>query len=225
MISQEAILIRNKITGALLRNSRLRAKKSVQECSRALFCDPQLISRAEEGEEGLTLPQLEVLAHVLQVPLSYLLGEGELPADEEGSELPYDDIMTIRRKIIGVILRQARLEAGQTLGEVSSVLGYTPEQLAGVELGEIEVSLVELEELAKAVGIPFETFLSEEIMVLIPGEQEERDLQLPEYLPTDVREFILKPINMPYLQIAINLSQMPAETLRQIATGLLEITY
>jgi hypothetical protein len=30
---------------------------------------------------------------------------------------------------------------------------------------------------------------------------------------------------MPYLQVAMNLSHMPAEALRQIASGLLEITY
>jgi hypothetical protein len=40
-----------------------------------------------------------------------------------------------------------------------------------------------------------------------------------------VRDFVLQPINTPYLQVAMNLSRMPAETLRQIASGLLEITY
>jgi hypothetical protein len=50
-------------------------------------------------------------------------------------------------------------------------------------------------------------------------------LQHLDHLPQEVREFVLKPINMPYLQVAMNLSHMPAEALRQIASGLLEITY
>ena len=44
-------------------------------------------------------------------------------------------------------------------------------------------------------------------------------------LPTEVREFTLKPINLSYLELAIKLSQMPAGELRSIAEGLLEITY
>jgi transcriptional regulator with XRE-family HTH domain len=226
MVSQEEILTRNKITGVLLRDARLRAKKSVQECAQVLFCEPEFITRAEDGEEGLTLPQLEILAHVLQVPLSYLLGEGELPAAEDEPELPpYDDIMTVRRKIIGVMLRQARLEANQTLGEIAAILGYTPEHLASVELGEAQITLAELTEWTGALGIPLEDLISEEVAPLDSDGSDKRDLQLPDHLPPEVQEFISRPINVPYLQIAMNLSQMPAQTLRQVAAGLLDITY
>jgi hypothetical protein len=44
-------------------------------------------------------------------------------------------------------------------------------------------------------------------------------------LPTDVQEFVIKPVNIKYLEVAMKLSRMPASKLRSIAEALLEITY
>jgi hypothetical protein len=46
-----------------------------------------------------------------------------------------------------------------------------------------------------------------------------------EELPPDVRDFCLKPTNALYLRIAMQLSVMKADHLRQIAETLLDITY
>jgi hypothetical protein len=46
-----------------------------------------------------------------------------------------------------------------------------------------------------------------------------------DHLPVEIQEFVAKPINAPYLQMAMSLSQIPAEILRQFASGLFEITY
>jgi transcriptional regulator with XRE-family HTH domain len=97
--------------------------------------------------------------------------------------------------------------------------------LARVELGDEQIPLVRLQALADVLGIPFQEFIAEDVIPLTSEERSRRDLQQLGHLSQEVREFILKPINVPYLQVAMNLSQMPAETLRQIASGLLEITY
>jgi transcriptional regulator with XRE-family HTH domain len=226
MMSQEAILTRRRIMGVLLRDARLRAKKSVEEVAQALSCDPDLIAQAEEGQNGLTLPQVECLAHLYQVPLSHFLGEGELLEDKEDPDLlPYQDIILLRRKIIGVMLRQARLEAGRALEEAATVLDYGPEYLARIELGEEEIDLIELQVLAEALGIAFENLVSEDLVPSSADERGRHDLGSLAHLPAEVQEFVANSINLPYLQVAMNLSQMPVETLRQIATGLLEITY
>jgi transcriptional regulator with XRE-family HTH domain len=225
-VSQKAALIQNKITGVALRAARLRADKSVQQCANALSCPPELISQAEEGQAELTLPQIEVLAYLLDTPLEHMLGE-QLLLDEETQDasLPYDNVMTVRRKMIGIILRKARLELGRTLDDIATAQGYTPEYLARIELGEEQISLTSLRALATHLNIPFDEFVEKDIIPLTPTERAERDLQHLSHLPQDVREFVLKPINTPYLRVAMNLSHMPAEALRQIASGLLEITY
>ena len=226
MVSQKAAFIQNKITGVALRNARLQAGKSLQVCAEALSCSPEFISQAEEGETELTLPQIEVLAYVLDTPLEYILGEQPLPEEEDQEvTLPFENVMTVRRKMIGVILRQARLELGRTLDDIAAALGHTPEYLARVELGEEPIPLAALRMLAEHLNISLEDFTQKDIIPLTPAERAARDLQHLAHLPPEVKEFVLKPINMPYLQVAMNLSHMPAEALRQIASGLLEITY
>lgn len=225
MLSDEAIRTQYKVLGLLLRKARTDARRSVDECAGALACDPALISQAEEGETGLTLPQLEVLSHLLGVPLSFFMDGSESLDEGEAAPPPYENIMIVRRKIIGIILRQARLESGQTLDELALRMGLAPEHLARVELGDEQIPLVKLQALADALGISFQEFVAEDVIPLTSQEQSRRDLEQLAHLPSAVREFVLKPINIPYLQIAMNLSEMPAETLRQIASGLLEITY
>ena len=43
-------------------------------------------------------------------------------------------------------------------------------------------------------------------------------------LPEEIQEFVLKPINRPYLDIAMKLSQMSVDKMRDVAEGLLDIT-
>ena len=44
-------------------------------------------------------------------------------------------------------------------------------------------------------------------------------------LPKDVREFLLNPANLLYINIAMRLSGVSAQALRRLAEGLLEVTY
>ncbi len=226
MLSPESILVQNKIIGVMLRDSRVRAGKTVQECAQALSCAPQIIAQAEEGSVGLSLPQLEVLAHFLGVPLYRFLGEEDIGDQEvRTSPLPYDRVMIVRRKIIGVLLRQARVQAGRHPDQLAASLGMTTERMMRIEMGEEPISMVELRDWAETLGLPFDTFIAEDVIPLTETERNARDLRRLAQLPSQIREFVLKPINVPYLQVAMNLSTMPAESLRQIASGLLEITY
>ena len=43
-------------------------------------------------------------------------------------------------------------------------------------------------------------------------------------LPIELQEFILKPVNQPYLEIAQKLSRMSVDKMRDVAEGLLDIT-
>jgi len=226
MLSEGAILIQNKIIGVLLQQARLDARMSIEACARALGCDVALIAEAERGKVGLTLPQLESLAHLLGVPISHFLETEELPDVATGAPaVPYPERMVLRSKIIGVLLRQARQEAGQELGEVAAALGYTPAQLEDVEMGQAPISLAELQVLADELGMSIDSLTSEDLPTPTTREADGPDQEWPDHLSPELLGFVLKPINLPYLRIAMNLSEMPADTLRQIASGLLEITY
>jgi transcriptional regulator with XRE-family HTH domain len=225
VISAEEKIIRRRIIGVLLRTARLRAQKSVDECAAALSCDPAFIVRAEEGRGDLTLPQVESLADVLDVPLNCLLGEQEMPSEPPLPEPIYlQSRMNLRRKIIGVLLRQARLDGGYSLEEMAAELDCEPDDLARIELGQEPIALADLQVLARMLGISIDEFVAEG-----RAPQPVQELGAPpadlNHLSPELREFVQQPMNAAYVQIALNLSQMPAEALRQFASGLLEITY
>jgi|GEM_PF-4832965 len=59
---QEAMALRSKITGVLLKNARTRAGKSQKDCAKILGCSPRTISDYEYGRRDISLPELEALA-------------------------------------------------------------------------------------------------------------------------------------------------------------------
>jgi transcriptional regulator with XRE-family HTH domain len=225
MLSEDVARIRNKIIGVLLQQARMDAKLSIDACARALGCDATQIVQAEQGESGLSLPQLESLAHLLNVSLSYFLDAEELPEAQSVPSVPYAERMALRDRIIGVQLRQARQEAGQELHEVAAQVGRTSEQLEAIELGQASISLVELEALAGELGVSIDAFQSADLPSPPAPGSDGSAQGWPDHLSPELVDFVSKPIHLPYLRIAMNLSTMPADTLRQIASGLLEITY
>jgi transcriptional regulator with XRE-family HTH domain len=226
VIASEEKLVRNKITGVLLRTARLRAQKSVDECAGALSCDPAFIVRAEQGQDSLTLPQLESLAQILDVPLNCLLGDQEIPTEPPLPEPLYlESKMSLRRRIIGVLLRQARLNGGHTLEEMAAQLACEPGDLERIELGQEPIALTDLQTWAEMLGLTLGEFLAEESGPLPTRDLEPAPPADLAHLSPELLAFIQEPMNVAYLQIALNLSEMPAESLRQFASGLLEITY
>ena len=162
VIAPEEKLIRDKITGVLLRMARLRAQKSVDECAAALSCDPAFIVRAEEGQDSLTCPNWRAWHDILDVPLNCLLGEQEMPSEPPLPEPVYlQNRMSLRRKIIGVLLRQARLDGGHTLEEMAAQLGCEPDDLTRIELGQEPIALADLQALAETLGLSIDEFVAE----------------------------------------------------------------
>jgi len=224
MADQEAILLRNRIIGVLLRDARVRAGRTKRECAAALGISVGTLTAYEEGRKPISLPELEVLAHFLQTPLSHfldpdpkLLPEESLPSGEEAIQL--------RHRIIGALLRQARQEEGKSLKDLAQVLGCSPRRIASYERGERPIPVVELEIIARALNRSLSYFLSEEYSPLGRWEKEQERINAFLELPEEIQEFVIKPVNRSYLEVAMRLSEMPASALRTIAEGLLEITY
>lgn len=67
----------------------------------------------------------------------------------------------LRQKIIGVLIKKARLEAGKSLKETAAVLGCPPDRLSQYESGEKAPSLPEVEMLARFFSMSLEELLDE----------------------------------------------------------------
>jgi transcriptional regulator with XRE-family HTH domain len=223
MYTRETMAIRSKIIGVLLRNARIRAGKSRKDCAAVLGYSPATISQFEYGRKDITLPQLEVLAYFLGLPISYFWDKDAIPEEEE-MDRPVDEIMTIRRKIIGVLLRQARLDADKSQKQCAETLSCSAGRISQYERGQRDIPLPELEALADFLDVPITYFLDEQTTPL-SREAPRRGVETFAELPPDVRDFVSNPTNVLYIQIAMKLSTLSVDVLRQIAETLLDITF
>lgn len=226
MDAERQISIRNKILGILVKRARLKAGKSQRECAELLGCSPSTYSQYERGRRGLSLPQLEALAYLFEVPLDSLVNESREPEDTVSEEpLPMEQMMMLRRKILAVQFRQCRHDSGLSQREMAELLGCSAGTISQYERGLRDISVAELELAAEPCGRDLGDFLDEQLVPLSQSEQERQLLARLDELPPDVRAFVLKPTNALYFRIAMLLSSMKADSLRQIAETLLDITY
>lgn len=226
MDAAQEIAIRNKIIGILIKRARLKAGKSQRECAQLLGCSPAIYSQYERGQRGLSLPQLEMLAFLYDVPVASLLDDSQPPpADPRQEALPLEQIMLLRRKMVAVQLRQCRREAGLSQRQMAALLGRSASIVSEYERGQRDIPLAELELAAQQCGKSWADFLDEQGMPLSQAQQEQQALARLNELPPEVRDFVLKPTNALYLRVAMLLSALKADSLRQIAETILDITY
>jgi transcriptional regulator with XRE-family HTH domain len=216
--------IRAKKLGVLIKDARLYNEKSREDCARLIRVTQDQFSDFEFGVESPSLPQLELLAQYLDVPLDHFWGSQTLSNGR--SHFPTFDVeklMSLRHRIIGTLIRKARKDADQSLQELAEKIGLSAELLNQYELGELPIPLPTLELIAEHLDQPIKVFHDKDGPL---GELAIKQQQLNEFdeLPPNLQEFISKPINRPYLELAQRLSEMSVEKLRMIAEGLLEIT-
>jgi len=224
MPTTDASIVRRKIIGVQLQGARLKAGRTRRECARVIGVTVGTLTAYEEGRRDISLPELELLAYFLNVPVQRFL-EGEDESLVMPDTAPATQVMTLRHRIIGALLREAREQKGLSQKDLAQVVGCTPRRIAQYEHGQRAIPLTQLEALAEYLGIPIAHFLDEGVGTIGERELQDRQYELFKSLPEDVRAFVVQPINMTYLRVAMHLAQMPAGTIRTIAEGLLDITY
>lgn len=225
MPTTDAFTIRRKIIGVLLQGARLKAGRTKKECADVLGITPGTLSAYEEGRRDISLPELELLAYFLHAPVqSFLEGEDESLVAKD-TPPPAPQVMTLRNRIIGALLRDVREQKAKTHKDLAQVVGCTSHRITQYERGQRPISLMQLETLAEYLGVPISYFLDEGVGTIGERELQDREYEAFRMLPEDVRAFAVQPINVTYLRVAMRLAEMPAGTIRHIAEGLLDITY
>lgn len=213
---------RANILGTLIEDARSHAGRTIEECAAVLNISPDEFREAETGEYVVSLPQLEALAIYLDVPMAYFWGTETL---QEPQQPDYAHLLALRQKIIGGLLRQARLEAGQSVEEVSEASGHPAERILAYEASTVSIPYLHLEKLANCLGISMDYFVDDEHGPLARHEAQKRMERGLAEMPEEVREFVAQPVNLHYLETAMRLSEMDVERLRGIAASILDITY
>jgi transcriptional regulator with XRE-family HTH domain len=216
--------LRTKKLGVLIRDARLAARRSPEECAKALGVTKRMLRRYEEGERAPSLPEIEILAYFLKVPMEHFwakasLSEGTSPA--EPLDLP--QWIQLRQRIIGALLRQERTAANVSIRSLAKGTGVSGARIKAYELGRHPIPVPELELLLAGLSSRMDVFLDHGGPI---GEWmlEQKSAQQFLGLSKDLQTFVCQPVNRPYLELAVKLSHMSSENLRSVAEGLLDIT-
>jgi transcriptional regulator with XRE-family HTH domain len=216
-------IIRAKKLGILMRDAREKSGKSVQSCADAMGLSVEELSAIESGERPATLPELEIFAYYLDVPLEHFW-DSELLKTVEGNKVTNpEQIKQTRQRAIGDLIQQARSRAELSPEELALQAGITVDHLNAYEHGDMPIPLPELEALAMVLNNSIKDFEDHTGPVGSWFSEKQTVSGFLELAP-ELQEFISKPINRPYLELAIKLSEMKVERLRALGEGLLEIT-
>lgn len=221
---QQLTRVRTRKLGLLILDARTALNKAVDMCAKAIGVSAEEYQRMEAGEVAPTLPQLEALAFYLDVPLEHFWGTQTFSSAPEEPVEPSPQLVKIRQRIIATRLRMARSNLNFTTAELADKSSIPEEKIIRFETGEEPIPLPDLEILANTLQIRNEDLFDQHGSI---GNWRAEKLVVQQFLemPQDIREFLCKPVNLPYLQLARRLSELSAEKLRGIAESLLEITF
>jgi len=219
------IAIRSKTLGLLIRDARTTARRSVTECAQAIGVKPGIFRAYEEGRRAPSLPELEALVYFLDLPLDHFWSKeikSGKPSPHENLDLP--KLLSVRQRKIGALLRQSRMNASISIRNLAHETGISSARIKAYELGERPMPLPELEALIKALGGRVESLFDRTgpIGQWLMNEEAIRDFL---ELPLELRQFVAMPVNRPYLELAMKLSNMSRDKLRSVAEDLLDITF
>jgi len=216
--------LHSKKLGVLIKAARIKTHRTIQDCGTALGITPGNFRAYEEGYRSPSLPELEYLAFLFDLPIHYFLG-GQLVDDVDPARTLTDiaSLTMIRQRMIGAQIRSLRTDTGISVKSMAEQTSLSTSRLRSYELGEQAIPFPILEELIRMLNGNLEAFLSQRGPVgdWIAQKQTLEDFKT---LPNELQAFVTKPINRPYLELARSLSGLSAEKLRSVAENLLDIT-
>lgn len=225
MSIQAQASIRTKKLGILIRDARLATRRGIPECAKAIGVTNGIFRAYEEGRRAPSLPEMEVLAYFLDMPFRRFWSKEAVSDDMSPTEsLNLPVLVGVRQRMIGALLRQARLKASISPKALSEQSGTSTSRIRAYELGERSIPLPELEGLISLLNGQIESLFDQTGPV---GQwlSQQQAIQDFKKLPPELQDFVCKPVNRPYLDLALKLSELSTEKLRSVAENLLDITF
>lgn len=222
---QQQIRVRMRKLGLLIYDARISKSRKVESCAKAMGVPTEAYQQIEAGVISPTLPQLESLAFYLDVPLEHFWGNQTLSTvtPVEPIEQP-TQLNDLRQRIIGTRLKMTRTQHNLSVSELALKTGVAVDKIQRYETGGEAIPLPDLELIAEALDIPNEELFDQRGMIG-KWRTDKATVKNIMDLPVEIRSFISKPVNLPYLELAMRLSDLSVDKLRGVAEGLLEITY
>lgn len=231
--------IKAKKIGLFLRQARENRRLSVEDCAYWLGLSSEEYTNIESGDLLLSLPQIESLAYYLDWSFDSLIEGNTLASPQEKPNASTNqELLGLRDRIIAVALKQHRQSQGRSVEDLSSAAEISAAELTSYEEELQPIPYLHLESLLSALKVSTNEFFAQSGPLSLQHQLAQTSAAADELSTTpvlqsqaldglsdDVLAFISKPVNRPYLELAMRLSKMEADKLRAIASSLLEITY
>jgi len=220
----EVEAIRARITGVLVRDARVAKGFSTEHLAQLMYVTNDTIISWEFGQRSPSLPQLELLAYWLEVPVSHFISGTETLVNQLGErQLDQYEYQKIRDHMIGTQVRLLRQERGFTVEYLAQQTDIELETLQAYEYGNTTIPMTHLAVLASALRVNVTQFLEGNNRV---GSFLQAHELFDEFLKMnpEVRDFISQPANQQYIELAMKLAEMDTQKMRLLAEMLLEIT-
>jgi transcriptional regulator with XRE-family HTH domain len=225
MSQKLALRLRNKILGVQLHSARRFNGRTLEECARLIGLSANAYESIEAGRRAISLPQLEQLSLFFRLPISQLLSSEPIKLESSLNSAQTNLRLELRNRMIGILLKKQRVEQNLPLSTVAEKLDILENILASYESGIMGIPIAHLEKLAQIYKIDFESLAQKDLDAVGQKLQNQEAANRVSELPLDLQAFVSNPQNAPYLRISQSLSELPVQRLREIAEGLLEITY
>lgn len=201
---------------------------SMDEIAEYLGISAEDVLKAEQGSNCFSLSQLESIANLYQIPLDRLINW-----DLKAKVFSDDQLNFVRKStvlhdhILAARLKKARLEKQFSPEALAELCEITTEEYLQYENAEKFIPYPMLEEFAKFLSVDLVKSQVKKVPNTQPFKQPEKPRETSSLvnLPAALKEFVSKPINQPYIELARKLSEYDVNRLRKIAESLLEITY
>lgn len=222
MTDKQVRLLRAKMLGAIMREMRLEAGKSLKETANLIGTSSSTLSSYEHGRKAISLPELELLAYHLDVPLRFFTSRVPIER-EEGPDFDPAIMVSLRQRMIGAMLRKRRIELDITMRDLAERIEMPTSRVSAYERGVRPVPLPDLESILAILDQSIDDYIDTEGPV---GEWNLNQVAFERFLdlPEELREFFMVPGNEPYLRMAERLSRFDLNDLRAALDSLEEIT-
>jgi transcriptional regulator with XRE-family HTH domain len=225
MTIQTQVNLRSRKLGVLIRDSRLTARKTIPEVAHTVGVTPGIFRAWEEGRRSPSLPELEVLSFSLNLPLRRFWSKDATSDDSAPTEkMNLPGFISLRQRMIGALLRQEREKASLSPRALAELAGIPTSRLKAYEFGERPIPLPELEGITALLGGQIEMLFDKTGHIGLWMVQQ-KAIQEFLQLPAELQNFVSKPVNRPYLELAMKLSSMSTDKLRSVAEDILDITF
>jgi transcriptional regulator with XRE-family HTH domain len=197
MDTKSQITIRTKTLGVLIRDARLAARRTVQDCAEAIGIRNSIFRAYEDGLKAPSLPELEMLVYYLDLPMDHFWSR-EIKSENasRNARLDLPKLLAVRQRKVGALLRQERMKASISIRNLANETGIASSRIKAYELGERAMPLPELEVLVRTLGGRIESFFDQHGPVgqwMISEDTVKQFLEMPMQL----REFVAMPVNRP----------------------------